>query len=55
LNLEVAAMLTWWSSHAADEPHLRQAHMDSVESFLLKVALLAAIFLIALLIAYFAH
>jgi len=29
--------------------------MDSVDRFLLKVALLAAIFLIALLIAYLAH
>jgi hypothetical protein len=29
--------------------------MDNVYSFLLKVALVAAIFLIALLIAYLAH
>ena len=29
--------------------------MDSVDTFLLKVALLAAMFLLALLIAYLAH
>ena len=48
-------MPTWWSGHAADEPRLRQAHMDSVYSFSLKVALVAAMFLLALLIAYLAH
>ena len=30
-------MPTWWSGHAANEPRLRQAHMDSVYSFSLKV------------------
>ena len=48
-------MLTWWSGHAADEPRLTQAHMDSVYSFSLKVALVAAMFLLALLIAYLAQ
>ena len=52
---EVAVMPTWWSGHAANEPRLRQAHMDSVYSFSLKVALVAAMFLLALLIAYLAH
>ena len=48
-------MPTWWSGHAANEPRLRQARMDSVYSFSLKVALVAAMFLLALLIAYLAH
>ena len=44
-----------WSGHAAHEPRLSQAHMDSVYSFFLKVAVVAAIFLLALLIAYLAQ
>jgi hypothetical protein len=48
-------MPSWWSGHAVGEPRLSQAHMDSVYSFLLKVAFVAARFLIALLIAYLAH
>ncbi len=41
-----------WSGDAASELRLRQAQMDSVDSFLLKLALLATIFVLALLIAY---
>ena len=52
-DFEVAATPTWWSGHA--EPRLTQAHMDSVYRFSLKVVLVAAIFLIALLIAYLVH
>jgi hypothetical protein len=52
LNLEVVAMPRRWSGDAASEPRLRQAQMDSVDSFLLKLALLATIFVLALLIAY---
>ena len=51
-GFEVAAMLRWWSGHAVDEPPLKQAHIDSVDSFLLRFAILAAIFQIALLITY---
>jgi hypothetical protein len=47
-------MATWWSGDETSEPRL-QAHMDSVYSFSLKVVLVAAIFLIALLIAYLVH
>jgi hypothetical protein len=52
-DFEVAAMPTWWSGLAVGEPRLRQAHMASVYSFLLKVALLAAIF--PDLVAYLIH
>jgi hypothetical protein len=55
LIFEVTAMPGWWSGHAVDESRLEQAHPDSVYSFLLKVALLAAIFLLTLLIAYLAQ
>jgi hypothetical protein len=48
-------MPSWWSGHAIDEPRLREAYEDSVHSFLLRVALVAAMFLIALLIAYLEH
>jgi hypothetical protein len=51
----VATMPNLWSGHAAREPRLSQAHMDSVYSFFLKVAFVAAIFLLALLIAYLAQ
>ena len=45
-------MSVWWSGH---EPP-RQAYTEiTIESFLLRFAFLAAIFLFALLIAYFAH
>jgi hypothetical protein len=54
-DFEAAAMPNWWSGHTVGEPRLTQAHTDSVDSFLLRVALLAAIFLLALLIAYLAH
>ena len=41
-----------WSGRAGGEP---QAHMDSVDSFLLKFALLAVIFVLAMLMAYLAQ
>jgi hypothetical protein len=44
-----------WSGDAASEPRQTQAHMDSVDSFLLKVAFVATIFVLALLIAYLAQ
>jgi hypothetical protein len=37
------------------EPSLREAQIDSVHSFLLRFALLATLFLLALLIAYLAR
>ena len=39
-------------SPRAGEPRSRKAHMDDVYIFLFRFALLAAIFLLALLIAY---
>ena len=60
---EIAAMASWsfglvfglGPEMLFGEPPLRQAHMDSVHSFLLKFALLAAIFLLALLTVYLAR
>ena len=42
-------------SPRAGEPRSRKAHLDGVYIFLFRFALLAAIFLLALLIAYLAH
>ena len=60
LALEIAAMASWsfglvfgqGPATPFGEPRLRQAHMDSVHNFFLRFALLAAIFLLALLMAY---
>ena len=46
-------MPSWWSGHAYSL--VKAAHEDSVDSFSLKVALVGAMFLLALLIAYLAH
>ncbi len=52
LCLEVAAMPSLWSGRAGGEP---QAHMDSVDSFLLKLGLVAGIFVLSMLMAYLAQ
>ena len=42
-------------SPRAGEPRSRKAHVDGAYSFLLRFALMAAIFLLALLISYLEH
>ena len=42
-------------SPRAGEPPSRKAHMDDLSSFLFRFALLAAMFVLALLIEYLAH
>ena len=45
-------MPSLWSGRAGGAP---QAHMDSVDSFLLKLGLVAAILVLAMLMAYLAQ